>query len=113
MHLGKQSEFKLRNIIVRGICNSTPVELFIDSGATTSLVSSRVVYQLDMIENIIPTKSRIRGLDNNIVPMKGEVKLQLSFAGNNITRNFIVSDTIENSFLIGMDILDEIGALKH
>ena len=110
MNLGNWPELKLRNIIVRGTCNSTPVEIFVDTGATTSLVSSRLIYRLDMIENIIPTKSRIRGLDNKIVPMRGEIKLQLSFAGINVTRNFIVSDTIQNSFLIGMDIFNEIDA---
>ena len=99
-------------VIARGTCYSVPVDLLIDTGATTSLVSYRLIHQLELTENMQSTNNlRIRGLDNKIVPMEGQIRLELKFANTKIVRIFTVSKHIHNSFLIGMDVLNDINAV--
>ena len=45
------------------------------------------------------------GRDNNLVPMVGKIKLELKFANTKIVRMFTVNKHIQNSFLIGVDVL--------
>ena len=93
------------HLIVQGYCEQTPVNLMIDTGASVSLVATRLVHNLDKLRQIEPTKTLIAGLENKIVPTRGEITLPITF--NNVTINhcFIVSDHIDNEFLLGMDIL--------
>ena len=105
------SENKPKFVIARGTCYSVPVDLFVDTGATTSLVSYRLIDQLKLTENVQSTNIKITGLDNKLVPMVGKIKLELKFANTKIVRMFTVSKHIQNSFLIGMDVLSDINAV--
>ena len=93
--------------MARGVCENAPVDMFIDSGATTSLVNSSLLDILDKTEYIKPTNKIIVGLANKIVPMKGEIQLEIQFAGVKITHTFIIRENLGESFLIGMDILNK------
>ena len=93
--------------MTRAVCENAPVDMFIDSGATTSLVNSSLLDILDKTEYIKPTNKIIVGLANKIVPMKGEIQLEIQFAGVKITHIFIIRENLGESFLIGMDILNK------
>ena len=93
-------------IIVQGICLKTPANLLIDTGASISLVSTRLVNQIDRMHEIMPTSTLIAGLDNKIVPTKGEIQLPIELGNMIISHSFVVCNDIENEFLVGMDLIN-------
>ena len=97
-------------IIVQATCNEIPVNLFIDTGASISLVNTRFIDQADLFSSISGTQTRISGLDKKLVPVRGEVTLDIRL-GNSITKHmFIVCDKLDNEFLIGVDFLEKVNA---
>ena len=93
------------DIIIRGICSEIQINVLLDTGASASLVSTRLIDQLDMMDKIQPTKILIAGLGKKIIPMRGEIKLQIGFANMKIWHTFIVSDNIDEEILAGTDIM--------
>ena len=92
-------------IIIRGKCEETPSLLLIDTGASVSLVHTKLIAQIDRLSEILPTNIIIAGLDKVIVPTKGEIRLPLMFGNILVHHTFIVCNDLEHEFLIGMDIL--------
>ena len=60
-----------KSIIVRGTCEDIDIQICLDTGAQASLISTRLVHQIDMIDNIKPTSILIQGLGKKIIPMRG------------------------------------------
>ena len=75
-----QSGCYQNDIIIRGSCKGADINMLLDTGASVSLVSTRLITQLDMMDNIRPTKILIAGLGKNIIPMHGEILLQIKLA---------------------------------
>ena len=94
-------------IIIRGTCVNTPSNLLIDTGASVSLVNTKLIEQIGMMGEISPTNITIAGLDNVIVPTKGEINLPIKFGNTMFNHNFVVCNELEHEFLIGMDILSD------
>ena len=84
---------------------TTPSNLLIDTGASVSLVNTKLVAQVGGMEKISPTNIVIAGLDNVIVPTKGEICLPIKFGNMKIQHTFVVCNELEHDFLVGMDIL--------
>ena len=98
---------KIRNIIIQGYCRNKPVNYFLDSGATTSLVATRIVHNVGEAKNIEPTRTVVTGLAGRPVPMRGEITLEIDIGGKINSHRFIVSDNLDSDFLIGLDIMSE------
>ena len=98
------------DIIVNGLCGETNVNILIDTGASASLVSTRLIDQLNLLDSVNPTSTKIAGLSNQILPMDGEIRLQIVIAGTKTAHVFIVCNLITEDILAGNDILNEIGA---
>ena len=76
-----------------------------DSGANISLVATRLVHGAGLMNSVKPTSKIITGLSKKIIPMRGEIELEVKI-GKQFYRNvFIVSDHIDNEFLLGVDSL--------
>ena len=84
---------------------TTPSNLLIDTGASVSLVNTKLVAQVGGMEKISPTNIVKAGLDNVIVPTKGEICLPIKFGNMKIQHTFVVCNELEHDFLVGMDIL--------
>ena len=84
--------------------------MFYDTGATLSLVAARVIANLDMMDKILPSSINITGLGKSIVPMLGEIDLEIEFAGTKLLHRFCVREGLEHSFLIGMDVINAVHA---
>ena len=65
-----QSESSVSDIIVRGECRGQAANFLLDTGAMVSLVSTRLVHQLDKMHDIQPTTRLIAGLGKEIIPMR-------------------------------------------
>ena len=77
----------------------------LDSGANISLVATRLVHGAGLMNSVKPTSKIITGLSKKIIPMRGEIELEVKI-GKQFYRNvFIVSDHIDNEFLLGVDSL--------
>ena len=100
-----QSGCYQNDIIIRGSCKGADINMLLDTGASVSLVSTRLITQLDMMDNIRPTKILIAGLGKNIIPMHGEILLQIKLAGMQIQHTFLVSDNIDEEILAGTDVM--------
>ena len=84
------------------------VNLFLDSGSTVSLVSSRFIYYHKLEEDINPSNLEISSFTNDVINIQGEIKLCLKVAGLDLVHNFIVSPLVEDSeFLLGLDIMSK------
>ena len=101
----KNRKTRKNQIIVQGSCSEIPSNFLIDSGASASLVATRLVYNAGLTHKIKPTATLIAGLDNNLVPMKGEIKLPIKIGRCNIQHTFIVCDILDNEFLLGVDAM--------
>ena len=77
----------------------------LDTGASVSLVSTRLIDTMQLNNDIKPTNTLISGLGNRIIPMRGQMDLVLKIGTYNIKHIFIVCDNIENEFLLGIDII--------
>ena len=84
-----------------------PVNILLDTGASISLVSVRLVDILNLNANITPTDVIITGLANKAIPMRGQITLPLKLGNTTVKHVFIVTDNIDNEFLIGMDIIQK------
>ena len=85
-----------KSIIVRGSCEDIDIQICLDTGAQASLISTRLVHQIDMIYNIKPTNILIQGLGKKCIPKKGEITLQIKLAGMQVTHKFVVIDNIDD-----------------
>ena len=97
------------DIIVRGYCEEAPANILLDTGASASLVSTRLLDQLDLISKVQPTSIKIAGLSNQIIPMKGEITLQVSLASTKTQHKFVVCDIIAEDILAGNDLMEKLG----
>ena len=101
----------MSDIIVRGECNGLKICYFLDTGAALSLVSSRLIHQLDLMDHIRPTKRLVAGLNKEIIKMHGEIELHVHLAGENIRHTFVVcnDDIIQQEILLGVDVMQKVG----
>lgn len=105
-----QPGIKLDNeIIIRGSCGEVAINLLLDTGASLSLVATRLVHQLNKMDDIRPTRFKIAGLSKTVIPMRGEIELQVEFAGCRLQHIFIVSDNIDEEILMGIDVMKKTG----
>ena len=79
--------------------------VLVDTGATISLVSSRIVYLMNLELNIRPTNKLIAGLGKKIIPMRGEIVLSLQLGKASQRHIFVVSDNLDSEILMGMDLM--------
>ena len=86
------------------------MNLFLDTGAGVSLVNSRFISQANLSKDVQTTSTLISGLGKTIIPVRGEIKLPVQMSGCTTEHLFIVCDNLENEFLIGIDLLNKIGA---
>ena len=98
----------IRNVIIQGYCVGRPVNYFLDTGATTSLVATRIVHMNGLAAKIEPTRTIVTGLSGKVVPMRGEVSLPINIGGYETNHTFIVSDTLDSDFLLGIDIMKKL-----
>ena len=102
------SEQRLDCIIVAGRCMNQNVNIFMDSGSTLSLVSSRFIYYHALENDVLPTDVELSSFSNDNINIEGEIVLDLEVAGTKIEHTFIVSPLLQDSdFLIGLDIMKE------
>ena len=64
-----------KQLIVTAYVSNKPFNMFLDTGAGASLISTRIIHQLNMLENIQPTATIIKGLSNMKLLTKGEIYL--------------------------------------
>ena len=96
------------DIIIRGTCSNTPINILIDTGASVSLASTRLIDQLNLMHEITTTKILIAGLGKKVIPMRGEIKLLIELAKTKIWHTFVVCDNIENEILAGTDVMQKV-----
>ena len=96
---------KLRQILTEGQCSGENACLFIDCGSAISLVSTRFVDKISKSHKIKPANISLTSFTQDKIEVKGQIKISVKIAGINAKHKFIVSDLVENDFLIGMDFL--------
>ena len=97
----------MNEIIIQGSCRNRMANFLLDSGATVSLVATRFVHAIGKMDNIRPTSRLVVGLAKSIVPMRGEINLEIELGQQFKSHTFLVSDQIDNEFLVGMDVMNK------
>ena len=97
--------------MIQGYCKNHPVNFLLDSGANVSLVATRLVHCAGLMNNVKPTSKIITGLSKKVVPMRGEIELEVKIGKQYHTNIFIVSDHIDNEFLLGIDSLKKLSMI--
>ncbi len=80
-----------------------------DTGACASLISTRLVDQLDKMSQVCSTSVQIAGLSNKIIPVRGQINLTISIADTELSQRFIVCDYLAEDILAGNDMLQDMG----
>ena len=65
-------------VLIQGFCKNHPVNFLLDSGANVSLVATRLVHVAGLMEYVKPTATIITGLSKKVVPMRGEIDLEIN-----------------------------------
>ena len=60
---------------------------------------------IGLSDHIRPTSTLVVGLSKSVVPMRGEIDLEIEIGQHFKSHKFIVSDQIDNEFLIGIDVM--------
>lgn len=74
------------------LLNRNTVDVFIDTGSTSSVMPSRLAKQLDL--DIMPSTIKIRLADNQVVPVIGETEeMEVCIDSISTKLKFLVMDT--------------------
>ena len=65
------------------------------------MINLRLVENLGLEGQIIPSNMRLRSFTGNTIKHKGELNLTIKLAGINVYGRFIVSEQLDNDFLLG------------
>ena len=65
------------------------------------MINLRLVENLGLEGQIIPSKMKLRSFTGNTIKHKGELNLTIKLAGINVYGRFIVSEQLDNDFLLG------------
>ena len=76
------------------------VKILIDTGATSTLISSSFVSRMGL--QLRPTKHSARQLDKSKVPLVGEVKFSVSFGKLKLSVEGLVNDSVDCDILAGV-----------
>ena len=83
------------------------MRLFIDCGASVSLVSRGLVDSLGLSSKIQPCSTVLSSFTKNRIPISGQISLQIEVAGLCVGWKFIVTNILESDYLIGLDFLQK------
>ena len=97
-------------IIVNATCAQQPVNLLIDTGAAMSLVNTRFIKQSNLMDSVQPTKTFIAGIGKNVMPLRGQIHLLVTIGERVTSHCYGVCDTLDNEFLVGLDLLNKLEA---
>ena len=75
-----------------------------------SLVNTRFIKQSNLMNSVQPTKILIAGIDKNAIPLRGQINLTVTIGDRMTSHCYGVCDTLDNEFLIGLDMLDKMEA---
>ena len=100
----------VNQIIVNAWCAKQPVNLLVDTGAGISLVNTRFIRQSNLMDKIQPTSTLIAGIGKNLIPLRGEIDLLVTIGEQVTSHCYGVCDSLDNEFLIGLDLLNKVQA---
>ena len=95
--------------MVTGKLEQLRTNILVDTGASASLVATRIVSHLQLTHLLQDNKTRITGLSNKEVPTRGVIELDLTLAETTVKHRFIVIDCLTSDVLIGIDIMEKLG----
>ena len=99
-----------KHIIVQAACYNHPCNLLIDTGAAISLVNSNFIKHSNLSHLIKPTNILIAGVGKDIIPLKGQIRVPIVIDKQTVTHDFAICDSLDNQFLVGMDLLEKMQA---
>lgn len=109
---GSQSNSpNFNQILIQGNCFDRNVNLLIDTGASVSLVATRLVYMLKLTHKIEPTNKIISGIGKKLVPVRGQINMPVRLGNTETNHAFLICDNVDNDFLIGMDMIKKCGMI--
>ena len=99
---------KSKQLIVTAYVSNKPFNMFLDTGAGASLISTRIIHQLNMLDQIKPTATIIKGLSNMKLLTKGEIHLKITVAKTEVKQKFIVMDNLPDDILAGTNLMEQL-----
>ena len=91
--------------MIQGFSGEQPVNFFIDSGATISLVSQEFVNRMKLNQYVQYCDANISSISNHKIHVDGKINLPLTIAGLTTKHNLIVTNVLKYDILLGMDFL--------
>lgn len=88
-----------------------PCRCIIDTGATSSLISSSFLKLAGI--DVKPTRHAARQVDRSTIPIQGEIHISLSYGGMSLPIDALVVDTLDSDILIGVPFCKENDVTVH
>jgi hypothetical protein len=79
--------------------------MFVDTGSSPSLVSWTFINNAELTEQVKPCNVKINSFTKDSVPVMGTITINLTIAGNSCNHEFVVSNLLQDEFLIGIDYM--------
>ena len=94
-------EIKCNQAIVYGETGGKQVTIFLDTGSAVSMVSKSLIDKLGLGEQIGPCELKLKAFGKTDIKHLGQITMTLKVAGIEVNSNFVVSDQLNNNFLLG------------
>jgi hypothetical protein len=94
-------EIVCKQAIVYGESEGRKVTIFLDTGSAVSMVSLSLIDKLGLRGRIEPCKLKLRAFGKTEIKHLGEIKMILKVAGVEVNSKFVISDQLDNNFLLG------------
>ena len=103
--------------LIPAMINQQHIEMLVDTGATVSLISERMVNELQLTKAIEPWKlGPVKTANGNPLDIRGVISITARIGNAEAEYDAIVAKNLSRGIILGKDILEQMGAvidLKH
>jgi len=98
--------------LVPATINQQVVEMLTDTGATVSLISERMVNDLQLNKAIEPWKlGPVKTANGNPLDIRGVISLTAKIGNAEVEYDAIVTKNLSRGIILGKDVLEQMGAV--
>ena len=88
--------------------NNTEYDALLDSGASTSLITEKIITEIGKDNKLLPTNKQVLDAQGNCIPIKGQISIDIETKEGRLKKEFLVfkeNKKIKIKILIGMNVL--------
>ena len=107
VHTVASLDKSVKHLYAFGTVYGSKAKVFIDSGSSCSIVSPDFVKVLGFEDKIEPCGVVIRSFSGEIIPIRGQIQLELTMGGQAVRQKFLITNCMnhDDDILVGLDYM--------